>query len=1428
MRDDISLSIIEHPFRRDMRETVPLPFMAGVSLRKLRNERFSSDAPVVIYLNGGLVPEGKWDVTFPSPGDYVMLTAALAGGGDGMKTIFRVVLMIAITAAAMFVGQGWLGLAGWKLMAFVGGVALAGGLIVNALIPPSQPQVARDSTLDSQAYSWAPGNTEGQGVPVAKWYGLHRIYGNIIGSYIENRGKDQVQNALVCLGLGPIDSLANFKLNDQPCQNFKEVEIQTRYGFLDQAAPSNFQNTKVEYPSSVEVIHGSPYTYVTVGTDFDMIEVDIAFPQGLWQAVSGDSNLHPWSVELLIEVRKVGAPAWKDITARPGEPYLYPRFGYDEGCNPPRWSKGKYVTIDGTSLWWDHEPGAADYSAHHEGEGAGRDPSLAWHWLGPVPEEYRSGDDSADFVETAVQSESGEPSDRIKFRDSVSVPIRHTFSYAAPDDEKGRHEVRITRLTTNQDLATIGDRSYFAGVREVLCDKLQYPRHVLVSIKAKANDQLSGSFRFSCTGKMAIVQVWDGLTHAGAQLIHTAGSSATATTTGDGFAQLAAGDEIIAAGMHRRIVQKVGANEVVLHEPVDWDNFGQGQLFQWRHWALEWSDNPAWAAFDVFTQPVIAGEGAEASPFAVVRFDGLDPARIDLVKFKEWADYCDELVPDGFGGTEKRVTFNGGFDFDSSMWEAGLRVCQVGRAVPVWNGVHLTLAIDKPADPVNLYTVGNIEESRFKEIFLPVEERATQIEIDYTNLDNDYQRDKLTVYRPDVPGGEYRASLDLFGITKPSEAWRAGMYRLNCNRYILRSAEIDVDIEALNAQLGDVVYIQHDVPRWGSGGRIVSAAPGLVTLDKEVTIEDGLSYQLLLRLAEDVVHELEVTDGPGTHQVLSVSPAFDSSAEFDAAGPYQAGNRVKFAGRIYECIQETSPPSPAPPDENYWRLTSNCPLPERFDVYAFGQVASIARRFRITDIAKSQDQKVTLSLTEYRPEIYEYEEVEPPVNDRAQARLKRMEPRDVVLSQNKIMGPEGRVSGAISIAFTRSSNAAYRHVEIWCARESGGGRNGWEWLYSGATSGSSFDIAPVEFQQRYAVILIPVDASGNKLYHGRATLHDLFLRGPSRAADLHYANVNGTSRLHTSGASATVTTENGAFEFVGAGSRIAANLEMRTVAQKVDNNTLVVDSAVDWDNGGAGWPFTYDARIDALMPAERDSTKGAVVGGNLVREDGSTVITEANLWGPDLPDFSPEQAGLFLTHLFMGYHDGNAWAAYIGSDGKFHFRGNAANYIHWDGEALTIKGELDADDIKAGTIHADRISANSITTGKLGEDSCTGKAKVTDDEVEIVDQSDWETVLSLVLTLEVGSWVLIQASVDSHNSTSGYARYRLRRGGAVLKTIPVDNEQGFPDWQPMQIVFLDTPGASGSITYDIQAICGPAPRTMIYHNLSLGAIELKR
>lgn len=348
------------------------------------------------------------------------------------------------------------------------------------------------------------------------------------------------------------------------------------------------------------------------------------------------------------------------------------------------------------------------------------------------------------------------------------------------------------------------------------------------------------------------------------------------------------------------------------------------RVYDGENWSVAYSTNPAWVCFDILTQPVID------DALNVVRYDGINPSRLDVPKFLEWAQFCNTAVPDGKGGTEPRITFNGGFDAEMTMWEAALQVCRAGRATLLWNGIDISVAIDKTSSPVQLFTVGNVEKDSFRVDYLSMSERASEIEADFINAENGFERDRLSVIDPALQNKSSKVTTNYFGLTKPSEIWRALTYQLNCNKYLTRTVQFQADVDAIVCTVGDVINVQHDVPRWGdAGGRLVSATETTVTLDKEVTIEAGKTYGLMVKLnRNDHLVERIVTTPAGTVSTLTVSAAFTE-------------------------------------------------LPEQYDVYAFGETLKVTKPFKVIMIEPTSDLKAVITGIEYNASIYASDNAEP-------------------------------------------------------------------------------------------------------------------------------------------------------------------------------------------------------------------------------------------------------------------------------------------------------------------------------------------------------------------------------------------------------------------------------------------------------------------
>ncbi|MCK9420202.1 MAG: host specificity factor TipJ family phage tail protein [Nitrospirae bacterium] len=928
--NNLTLIKVYNPFNRRDQDICPVPYLHGQTLLDLRNTHYPKDIDVVVSINGNIIPTDQLAVSFPMSGDQMLFVPQVHGGGDNEKSVYRMVLMIAVAVASIYT----MNLGGWYLVAGIG-LSVVGGMAVNALLPPPRPELPTlgSGLMDgSQLYSWNPQTIQRQGVPIPGFYGVNKLYGNILGAFTDS--DDNVTSklsVLLSMGIGPQKSLNTFKINDQDSGLYKVVP-EVRLGYLNQDVIHSFNNTKTEYTLNIHVESTSPYTYVTPGSNFDALEVEVLFPNGLWY-MNNSGGLDSSFVQVKISIRKQGTTPWTYITNATDGP---------ANSNIPAgfWSLGKWAinTQTGASYWFEKTRGTSGRNDHIEG--AIEYVDMDGDYVNETPMRWRWVNDSEAAVNTL--------STFYPFIAAALKPIRKKFTLPSIQT-KGIYEIKIENLTVTKNDPRYGEAMYVTAIREIVYDGFIYPRQALVGLTAIATDKLSASFRFSCLTDGKYCRIWNGST-----------------------------------------------------------------------WSVDVTSNPAWVTFDILTQPVFDNN------LAVVRYDGMDPSRIDLAKFLEWAAWCDDLVPDGYGGTEKRITFNGGFDSAGNMWEAAHRVCEIGRAVLIWRGINLTIAIDKPSDPVQLFTVGNINKNQFKESFMPLADRASEMTIEYINSAKGYDRDEFSIVNPDVdPGGASPARLQLFGVTKPSEAWRHARYRLACNQYLLSSAEWGADIDAIVCEPGDVVSVQHDIPTAGSvGGRIISATTTEVTIDREVTLSVGNAYSLWVRMSDDSIVIRSVTNAPGTYTVLSVSTPFGTA-------------------------------------------------PAQYDPYAFGETATVTKPYRVLGIRKTRDLQCTITGVEYNASIYNTDNLQPALPTPNYDSLDPLPAvDDFLLDELVIARVDGTLEDVIDVYFTDPGSALFSYAEIWW-------NNGGGWIFSGKSYGH-YRIANVETGKTYIVAAVTVNTAGLK------------------------------------------------------------------------------------------------------------------------------------------------------------------------------------------------------------------------------------------------------------------------------------------------------------------------------------------------------------
>ncbi|EOK7711203.1 phage tail protein, partial [Escherichia coli] len=283
-----------------------------------------------------------------------------------------------------------------------------------------------------------------------------------------------------------------------------------------------------------------------------------------------------------------------------------------------------------------------------------------------------------------------------------------------------------------------------------------------------------------------------------------------------------------------------------------------------------YSNNPAWCLWDMLTHPRY-GMGKR-----------LGAADVDKWALYAIGQYCDQTVPDGFGGTEPRMTFNAYLSQQRKVWDVLGDFCSAMRCMPVWNGQTLTFVQDRPSDVVWPYTNSDVVVDDngvgFRYSFSALKDRHTAVEVNYTDPQNGWQTSTELVEDPDaiLRYGRNLLKVDAFGCTSRGQAHRAGLWVIKTELLETQTVDFTLGSQGLRHTPGDIIEIcDNDYAGTLTGGRILSidAASRTLTLDREVTLpEAGTSTVNLINGSGKPVR-VDITAHPAPDRIqVSVLP----------------------------------------------------------------------------------------------------------------------------------------------------------------------------------------------------------------------------------------------------------------------------------------------------------------------------------------------------------------------------------------------------------------------------------------------------------------------------------------------------------------------------------------------------------------------------
>ena len=241
------------------------------------------------------------------------------------------------------------------------------------------------------------------------------------------------------------------------------------------------------------------------------------------------------------------------------------------------------------------------------------------------------------------------------------------------------------------------------------------------------------------------------------------------------------------------------------------------------------------------------------------------------------SQYCDQLVDDGYGGLEPRITLNAYITEQMSARDLLDNIAGMFRGIALWDGQRLTVMIDAPQDPIATITNANVVDGAFTRSSIASAECYNAVIVSWTDPGNGWEQSKEYVSDDELIArdGYNETTLEAFGCTSRGQAYRAGKWLIETAKREPSKFTFKMARDAIHFTPGDIIEIL-DNNRAGArlGGRIVANNGKVITVDKVdseyITAGDTIS----LLDSDGKFKKHLITGVSGNNITLAVAPAW--------------------------------------------------------------------------------------------------------------------------------------------------------------------------------------------------------------------------------------------------------------------------------------------------------------------------------------------------------------------------------------------------------------------------------------------------------------------------------------------------------------------------------------------------------------------------
>ena len=256
-----------------------------------------------------------------------------------------------------------------------------------------------------------------------------------------------------------------------------------------------------------------------------------------------------------------------------------------------------------------------------------------------------------------------------------------------------------------------------------------------------------------------------------------------------------------------------------------------------------YTNNPAWILYDLLTNERY-GLGTYIDP-------DYDMENIDKYQFFELAKYCDELVPDGQGGTEPRFSCNVFINQQKEALKVIKDLLTVFRGIMLWHDGEISINLQQEKAPLFTFTKGNVVGGLFSYQYPSSRVRANSIQVTWNDPENHYKQ-QVEIVEDTENIAKVRKIVSkktvAYGCTSRSQAHRVGKYHLLTE---INDNEIVTFSSGIGGQLlrpGDLIEVQDaDKDNIQLSGRVSSgASTTVIPVDRSVALSNTANADLTL------------------------------------------------------------------------------------------------------------------------------------------------------------------------------------------------------------------------------------------------------------------------------------------------------------------------------------------------------------------------------------------------------------------------------------------------------------------------------------------------------------------------------------------------------------------------------------------------------